>query len=106
MSEPRDETGYPMFSGLPRSIRARYLPWNCAWCGHRNDHFGVSCDRCHHYGQPPSEPTGHRCFWGFRSRAGQCKNEAVRAVDTATTRGYYCEEHAREAERVLAGAGR
>ena len=85
---------------------ASYLPWTCAWCGKVNQHFGVVCDRCHHYGQPPSAPTGHQCFWGYGRQARRCKAEAVRAVDTETTRGYYCAAHAEEAERLLSGSGR
>lgn len=87
-------------------ITARYLPWDCAWCGLRNEHFGAVCERCGHYGQPPTEPTGHRCFWGYGRRGRRCKNAAVRPVDTDTTRGYYCGDHALVAERLLYGSDR
>src|SRR5262245_8556000 len=88
------------------SITAPYLHCWCAWCGKRNDHFGVTCVRCSHYGQPPNEPTGRRCFWGYGNRKRRCTAEAVRAVDTETTRGYYCAEHAEVALRLLSGADR
>jgi hypothetical protein len=46
-----------------------------------------------------------RCMFGY-GRKSRCRNEGTERIERPKTLAHYCENHARQVQRIYAGAGR